>query len=87
MIAGELVRAMQDWLPYPVYRFVGGPYDGKDLKVDMAKSDNGYTAPEIWRLKPPLPKDFGPNDAFVPCTYRFVCAGGHRNNGHYEFAE
>lgn len=89
----DVVEAMRAWLPHPVYRFSGGPFDGQRLTVTLYETAGGMAAPEVWNLAdPPSP----PQPSAKPSTlaidvvvqvhrYRFVHRPGSINEGHYEY--
>jgi hypothetical protein len=85
----DIVDAFERWLPYPVYRFVGGPMDGKELTVSLIETSYGYIAPPVWEVYETPPADFSigavANNIVVSVhRYRFVSANPAGNIGHYE---
>lgn len=90
----NVVDAFRRWLPHPVYRFVGGPADGKTLAVDLIEMPHGLMAPEQWNIAEPAefaitdkpPEDVSAIEVAVH-TYRFVPRGGSMNEGYYEWEE
>lgn len=92
-----LIDAARAWLPHPVYRFVGGPADGKRLAVELVERSYGMVPPEFWRVAgkrlPPgikperVPKAMAEDMAYRVHTYRFVPLAGSINEGHYEHVD
>jgi hypothetical protein len=88
----DVVDAMQRWLPYPKFRFVGGAYDGQSLVVEMIRTERGMIAPEVWNIMEPLPPPDYSTRGLVADTvvkalqYRFIRTPGTFNGGYYELA-
>jgi hypothetical protein len=90
----NIVEAFEAWLPYPVYEFRGGPFDGRRITVNLIRTDEGYIAPEVWWVHLPIERiDFGVNEVTNAkvrvVSYRFVALYVHgrrsMNQGYYEF--
>lgn len=88
----DLLRAVRQWLPYHVYRFIGGPFDGQDIEVRLIETELGSIAPDVWNIAEPLPPPVisdGPVDAYTEMVpvhrYRFVPDAGRINVGHYRW--
>jgi hypothetical protein len=93
MSADYLVDTFARWLPRPVYRFVGGPADGKNLAVTLVETARGLVAPEALAVAEPEFSEVSvsADGAFkAECriyAYRFVPSRRFgMNRGHYELA-
>lgn len=88
-----MLDAVRDWLPYPVYRFRGGPVDGDERTVRLIETEHGYVAPEYWQVASPSPARMPPtapgDERMTVSVYRFepLRIDGRRsqNRGFYEF--
>lgn len=91
----RMFEALERWLPYPVYRFVGGPADGESRTVRLVETEAGMRAPEFVQVGQLPPVTITPKsqsmtlaecDAFMTVhNYRFVPTNRAHNAGHYEF--
>jgi hypothetical protein len=88
-----MLSAFERWLPYPVYKFVGGPFDGQSRAVRLIETANGMIAPPVWNVSeeitPPTVAEIAEPMVFdAPVqsfAYRFVATNLAHNAGHYEF--
>lgn len=88
------MKAMRDWLPYPVYEFRGGPVDGEYRTVRLYETHRGMAPPPYYRvsgdttyrLPPPAPGAVSARTVYTVHDYKFIPTTNF-NEGYYEYQE